>query len=90
MSLLKYRKKIDKIDNKIIKLLKKRQDLSKKIARYKKQRNLQILDPKRELIIFKNLEQKAIKNNLDKKYIKEVFEKIIEDSRKIQENIKVS
>ena len=46
--LIAYRNKIDKVDNKIIKLLVKRRILVKKIGAYKKINGIKIFDKKRE------------------------------------------
>lgn len=81
----RHRRDINKIDQDILKLLSKRQKLSKKIKEYKLKKNLKTIDRKREKEIFKELEKEASKYNLDKKFIRDIFKKIIKNSRKIQE-----
>jgi monofunctional chorismate mutase len=74
--LQKLRKQIDRIDTKIADLLKKRFFKTKKIGEIKKQLNLPIINNKRE---------KQILEKTDTEEEKQVFKKIIEQSRKIQE-----
>ncbi len=57
------RKKINKIDKKMVKLFNKRLDSVKKIGIYKKENNLNILDLKRE--------EEVINNNL--KYVNKEY-----------------
>lgn len=80
----KYRKKIDKIDRKIVKLLSKRMSIVEFIAKYKQKEGLPILQKEREEehlheILIKCNESKACKS-----YIHNIFEAIFEESRKIQ------
>lgn len=84
MNLIKARKDIDKIDDKIIKLLAKRLSLVKKIGIYKLRNNIKIYQPIRELEIFNEKGKVAEKYNLRKKYIKDLFKRIIKESHYIQ------
>lgn len=80
MRLDEYRLKIDEIDQKINNLLDERFDIAKEISKIKKKENINLTDNKREQEIFKNLE--------DKRYSKdkiEIYKKIIEQSKKIQD-----
>ncbi len=71
----KLREKINKIDSEIALLLKNRLISVKKIGEAKKTQNLPIIDPNREDIILSGLESD---------YEKEVFKKILSESRKYQ------
>ncbi len=82
-----FRKKLDKIDNRILSLLKERKNVSLSIGRFKKQNNLPIKNLKRETEILKKLGQKAEKFNLGKSYINKLFQIIMENSRKIQREL---
>jgi chorismate mutase len=82
--LAKYRKKVDKINIKILKLLAKRLKITKKIGEYKKANNIKIFNSNREKEIYQTLEKQAEKYNLDKHYVKKVFKIIIKHSRKNQ------
>lgn len=55
MNLEEYRKEIDVIDNKIIKLLEKRMDIVKMIGEYKKINNIEVLNYNREKEIIERL-----------------------------------
>jgi len=68
--LFKIRKKIDKIDDKIIDLLKKRFFLTDEIKKYKKE----LLDKKREEEILSKISSSLIKN---------IYLSIFENSKKI-------
>lgn len=85
-----FRKKLDKIDNRILSLLKERKNVSLSIGRFKKQNNLPIKNLKREAEILKELEQKAEKFKMDKNYINWLFRIIMKNSRKIQREVKIN
>lgn len=82
----RYRKKIDKIDKKLVSLFEKRMDTAKKVGIYKKERGLEIFCPDRENIIIKK-RTKQTKNPDYKKYTAEFFEDIMRISRSIQATI---
>lgn len=71
----KIRKQLDLIDNKIIKILQKRAKLIMKIKEVKENEKIRIKDPKREKYILEKME-----NN----YEREIFKKILLESRKLQ------
>jgi len=79
-----YRKQIDKINKKILKLLAKRLSIVKKVGEYKKKEKIGVIDKKREHQIFENLKKQAEKYNLSKDYIDEIFTVIIKNSRMVQ------
>ncbi|MGL5021649.1 MAG: chorismate mutase [Mycoplasmatales bacterium] len=60
--MIKLREDIDIIDNKIIELLEQRLELVKEIGIYKKEKNLEVLDSKREEIIINKINCMDIKN----------------------------
>ena len=64
--LIKARKNIDKVDNKIFNLLKKRTKIVDHMLSLKKQKS-QIVDTKRINVILKNLKNRSIKNGIDPK-----------------------
>ncbi len=82
----KYRKQIDKIDTKFVKLFEKRMDVAKKVGEYKKQRNMEIFVAEREKTI---LEKRAaqVKNPEYKKYAADFFENVMRISRSLQSKI---
>jgi chorismate mutase len=79
-----FRKKIDNIDNQILELLSKRNELSIGIGKYKRENELKIRNPKRENEMLERIEGNANLLSLDKRYIKRLFKTIMRDSRKTQ------
>ena len=73
--LQKYRKKIDKIDEKLQKYLRKREILVKKIREIKKKNKIGITDKTRE---------KEILGGIKSPYVKKIFKSIIEISKEVQ------
>ena len=88
MNLEETRKEIDNIDDEIISLLSKRQDLIKKIAEIKKELNKSVLDEKREGEIIEKLKIKAKENGLDANFVVSLYNIILENSRNQQEKWK--
>ncbi len=78
------REKIEKIDKKIIQLLGERLDLVKEIGRIKKEENLEIEDKDREGKIKVEYKKIAKDLNLDLEELWQVFNKILEWSKKVQ------
>ena len=72
----KIRLDLDKLDNSLIKLIKKRTNLVKKVLALKEHRN-QIVDKKRIEIILKNIKKKSIKNNIDPKITHRIWRNMI-------------
>ena len=70
------RRKLDKLDNSFIKLLKKRTELVKKVLILKEHKN-QIIDRKRIKNILIRIRKKSIKNNLDPKVTKKIWKNMI-------------
>jgi len=83
----KYRKKINKIDSEIIKLLAKRRDLSREIIRLKNESKSTIRDKAREKELLTQLIKLGKKEGLDSDFVTKVFHEIIGDSVKLQNRI---
>ena len=62
--LSKIRLELDKLDNVLIKVIRKRTNLVKKVLALKDKKN-QIVDQKRIKVILKNIRKKSVKNNID-------------------------
>ena len=77
-----YRKKIDLIDKKIVKLIVIRFKLIKKIAVYKKKNKIKITDKKREMQVIKNIKKHSSKSN--QKFVMSILKNIVDYSKKIQ------
>ena len=66
------RNKLDKLDNSLIKIIKKRTDLVKKVLKIKKTKN-EIVDNIRIKKILSNIRKKSINNNIDPKITKRIW-----------------
>lgn len=87
MDIEKLRKKINKIDEEIISLLVERVKIIKKIGEIKKEKGLEVFDKDREEEIIFKLKKKAEENGLNKDFVVDIYKKIIEESKKEQENV---
>ena len=72
----KIRKDLDKLDNILIKIIKKRTNLVKRVLTLKDKKN-QIVDQKRINLILKNIKIKSIKNNIDPKITNRIWKNMI-------------
>ena len=72
----KIRSDLDKLDNILIKIIKKRTNLVKKVLALKERKN-QIVDQKRINIILKNIKKKSIKNKIDPKITNKIWKNMI-------------
>ena len=72
----KIRSELDKLDNSLIKILKKRTNLVKKVLALKDKKS-QIIDQKRIRYILKNIRRKSIKNNIDPKITNRIWKNMI-------------
>ena len=70
------RKKLDILDNSLIKIIKKRTEIVKKVLKLKNYKN-QIVDRKRIKIILSKIKSKSIKNNIDPKITKRIWRNMI-------------
>ena len=72
----KLRKKLDKLDNSFIRLIKKRTLLVTQVLQLKEYKN-QIIDKKRIKKILKEIKKKSIKNNIDPKITNRIWKNMI-------------
>ena len=70
------RSQLDKLDNSLIKIIKKRTNLVKKVLNLKEKKN-QIVDRKRIRIILNNIRKKSLKNNIDPKITQKIWKNMI-------------
>ena len=66
------RKKLDKLDNSLIRIIKKRTMLVKDVLKLKEYKN-EIVDKKRINKILKNIKKKSIRNKIDPKITKRIW-----------------
>ncbi|MBD1145739.1 chorismate mutase [Pelagibacterales bacterium SAG-MED34] len=74
--LSKIRKLLDKLDDSLLKIIKKRTNLVKKVLALKERKN-QIVDQKRINLILKNIKKKSLKNNIDPKITNKIWKNMI-------------
>ena len=72
----KIRKELDKLDDSIIKIIKKRSNLVKRVLALKEKKN-QIVDQKRINLILKNIKKKSIKHKIDPKITNKIWKNMI-------------
>ena len=72
----KIRSELDKLDNSLIKIIKKRTNLVKKVLALKEKKK-QIVDQKRINLILRNIKKKSIKNNIDPKITNKIWKNMI-------------
>ncbi len=68
----KIRKRLDKLDNALIKIIKKRSALVKDVLKLKEYKK-EIVDKKRINKILNNVKKKSIQNNIDPKITKRIW-----------------
>jgi chorismate mutase len=74
--LSKIRSELDKLDNSLIKIIKKRTNLVKKVLALKDKKK-QIVDQKRISKILKSIKKKSLKNNIDPKITNRIWKNMI-------------
>ena len=72
----KLRKQLDKLDDSLIKIIKKRTNLVKQVLNLKDYKN-QIVDQKRIKKILNNIKNKSVKNNIDPRITKRIWKNMI-------------
>ena len=72
----KLRKQLDKLDDSLIKIIKKRTNLVKQVLNLKDYKN-QIVDQKRIKKILNNIKIKSLKNNIDPRITKRIWKNMI-------------
>ena len=72
----KIRSQLDKLDNSLIKIVKKRTHLVKQVLALKEKKN-QIIDKKRIRKILKSIRNKSLRNNIDPKITNRIWKNMI-------------
>ena len=70
------RKKLDLLDNRLIKLIRIRTNIVKDVLKLKTRKN-EIVDKKRISTILKNIKEKSIKNKIDPKITNRIWKNMI-------------
>ena len=72
----KIRSELDKLDNSLIKLIKKRTNLVNQVLKLKDKKK-EIIDSKRIKVILKNIRKKSIANKIDPKITHRIWKNMI-------------
>ncbi len=81
-----FRKEMDLLDEKLVKLLLERMALSERIAVYKKETGLAVHDPDREKALI-DKRVRAAETELKENAIREIYEVILKSSRAVQHDL---
>jgi chorismate mutase len=79
------RAEIDRLDEQILELVGRRISLVRAIGEYKHARGLPVYDPDRERAVIQRLTE-AVPAGIDPAVVKRVFERIIDESRGIEQH----
>jgi len=83
--ILLLRKRIDEIDEQILRFLKERIDICENIGTIKREHELPVKDPSRENEQYMRITELASKLGLDPQEVRDVYQKIIAMSIRAQE-----
>ena len=87
MELSKIRKKLDKLDKRLMRILAKRMALIPDVAKYKKTNGVARYQPEREKQIIESKRKLAQQNKVNPDLAEDLFKRIIKDAHRIEENI---
>jgi len=88
MELKKLRQEIDKIDRKLVNLLRQRKNLVQKVGLFKKKHGLPIFNKAREKEIYKKLDKFAQKHGLRKTFLQKIWKIMIDEAKVVEKKIK--
>jgi len=84
---MRLRKQIDRIDNKIIRLLSKRLAIVNKVGECKKANNVKPLDNKRWKRVIDARKKIAYRNGINQQLVVDIWERIHEEALIMEKNI---
>lgn len=82
-AIAEYRRQIDEVDRKLVRLLNQRTRIVEKLGRVKEQLQMPIYEPKREDEVFRNV-QSCNAGPLPPDALKRLFERIVDEMRTLQ------
>jgi chorismate mutase-like protein len=83
MDIADWRKKIDELDQQLVKMLSERARAAVEIGRLKRDTSLPIYEPERERVVFENV-QRMNQGPLPERDLVRIFERIMDVMRNIQ------
>ena len=84
LDLNSLRNELDKIDEEVLKLLSKRFEITLNVGKYKHENKLEIFQPDREIKLLESKVKLGSKFGFDENFIKEIFQKIMDESKNKQ------
>lgn len=85
LDLAELRRDIDAVDQQLLKLLHDRVRLVLQVGEYKRANNMKVYDPERERVVIDRL-CSAAEPPLDAETIRRIFERLIDESRRIEQH----
>lgn len=85
MSIEDWRQRIDEIDRKLLELLNERTGCVIEIGKLKKVQNVRVYDPERERDILRRMKEQN-QGPLDEEGLQRLFERVIDECRRIERN----
>jgi chorismate mutase-like protein len=83
MTIEDWRAKIDALDRRLLELLGERAKCALEVGKIKSARNMEVFDPERERQIIRNILREN-KGPLDDDALRRIFERIIDECRRIE------
>ncbi|HUO60035.1 MAG TPA: chorismate mutase [Candidatus Acidoferrales bacterium] len=83
MDIADWRKKIDELDRRLVRLLNERAECAHEIGKLKRNSGMPIYEPDREKVIFDNIKQEN-KGPLSDAQLRMVYERLVDVMRQIQ------
>ena len=84
MDIADWRKRIDELDRKLVRMLNQRARAARRIGRLKRDTNMPIYEPRREQIILQNI-AKANRGPFPQAELQRIFKRIIAVMRRLQQ-----
>lgn len=84
MDIADWRKRIDELDRKLVRMLNQRASAARRIGRLKRDTNMPIYEPRREQIILQNI-SKANRGPFPQAELRQIFKRIIAVMRRLQQ-----
>lgn len=84
MDIADWRKRIDELDRKLVRMLNQRARAARRIGRLKRDTNMPIYEPRRERIIIQNI-AKANRGPFPQDELRQIFKRIIAVMRRLQQ-----
>jgi len=85
MDIADWRRKIDEIDQKLVKILNQRAEAAQEIGRLKRATEIPIYEPDRERIVLEQVQQ-ANQGPLQNRHLMQIYERIMDVMRNIQKD----